>query len=164
MRVADRLKGAFAPAGRWEAAENVVSTSPVTGEAVELRFDAEATLWRGAQWRLPRSLDVSRTPWVSATIRVPQAPAGTFRPDARFEVKLKAYGADGRVAEGLAVVRPGASARLALDLSGWPGRYRLTRVKAWRRATTNDDWAGTVEVGELRLARQADRELTNLDV
>ena len=164
VRVADRLTGAFAPAGRWEAAENVVSASPVAGGVVELRFDAEATLWRGAQWRLPRSLDVSRTPWLSATIRVPQAPAGTFRPDARFEVKLKAYGADGRVAEGLAEVRPGANARLALDLSGWPGRYRLTRVKAWVRSTTNDDWAGTLEVGALRLARRAERAVPNLEV
>ncbi|TDE08140.1 DUF5722 domain-containing protein [Jiangella asiatica] len=113
--------------------------------------------WRGVDLPLAEPLDASVTPHLALQVRVPEPEPGAFSPVNRFSVQVRAYGADGTVATGVAAVEADSTWQpVQLDLSSWSGRDEITRIKVWAKGSSGDDWLGTFDVDGVVLAEDAD--------
>ncbi|MGV9777997.1 hypothetical protein [Streptosporangium sp. NPDC003464] len=133
------------------------------GHALRVRFDRDLPSWsmyakayKGADLVLDRPLDASLRSQLSVSVRVPEHAGDGFRPGNVFSARVRAYGPDGEVAEGVGAVDPARGwNRLTLDLSRWAGRKAVSRVKVWVRGSVGSDWAGSYEIDRLSLAAAA---------
>lgn len=160
-------------AGGWQASDHVGRVEAVAddaaaegGHVLRAFFDdpdvvqsngTNSKTWRGVDVPLAAPLDASATPHLALQVRIPEPEPGAFSPVNRFSVQVRAYGADGTVASGVvAAEADGTWQRVQLDLSSWPGRDEITRIKVWAKGSSGDDWAGTFDVDDVVLAADAD--------
>lgn len=173
------LTGATAVAGfedgvdGWQPSDHVGSVESVTdAEAAEgervlrAHFDdpevvqsngTNSKTWRGVDVPLAEPVDATATPHLALQVRVPEPAAGSFSPINRFSAQVRAYGADGTVAYGVAEIDADSTWQpVQVDLSSWPGRQEITRIKVWAKGSSGDDWLGTYDVDDVQLAAEAD--------
>ncbi|MCF6470385.1 hypothetical protein FAF44_18565 [Nonomuraea sp. MG754425] len=162
--VAEKVISGFeSDTGGWRPSDNAAAVERVAvegGHALRVRFDRDLPGWsqyaksyKGADVLFDKALDASRTPRLSVSIRVPESADDTFKPGNVFTAKVRAYGRDGAVAEGVGAIDPALGwNRLTLDLSRWAPRSAISRVKVWVRGSVGSDWAGSYEIDRLSLA------------
>ncbi|GAA4965492.1 hypothetical protein GCM10023334_086240 [Nonomuraea thailandensis] len=165
--VAERVISGFeSDTGGWRPSDNAAAVERVAvdgGHALRVRFDRDLPGWsqyaksyKGADVLFGQPLDASRTTQLSVSIRVPESADDGFEPGNVFTAKIRAYGRDGAVAEGVGAIDPALGwNRLTLDLSRWAPRAAISRVKVWVRGSVGSDWAGSYEIDRLSLAAVA---------
>ncbi|WP_219500265.1 DUF5722 domain-containing protein [Nonomuraea ceibae] len=150
----------------WRPSDNAAAVERVAadgGHALRVRFDRDLPGWsqyaksyKGADVLFGKPLDASRTARLSVSIRVPDSADDGFKPGNAFSAKIRVYGRDGAVAEGVGAIDPARGwNRLTLDLSRWAPRDAISRVKVWVRGSVGSDWAGSYEIDRLGLAAAA---------
>ncbi|MFC4122950.1 DUF5722 domain-containing protein [Nonomuraea zeae] len=176
--VAERVISDFEQdTGGWRPSDNAAAVEQVAvdgGHALRVRFDRDLPGWsqyaksyKGADLLLDRPLDATRSSQVSVSIRVPESADDRFKPGNAFSAKIRVYGRDGAVAEGVGAIDPALGwNRLTLDLSRWAPRKAISRVKVWVRGSVGSDWAGSYEIDRLSLAAAAlpDLDRRNVEV
>jgi hypothetical protein len=142
-----------APLNGWRAADNANAVD-VDSAALHVHFDAnltpvstDAKVWKGADTVLSAPLNAAARPQLTLSLNIPaDAPAGNT-----FQTQIRVYGKKG-VGYGIADVSPGTNT-IALDLRHWMGRTAINRIKVWVRGSTDDNWAGTIDISNVALAR-----------
>ncbi|MEO3887219.1 DUF5722 domain-containing protein [Nonomuraea sp. B5E05] len=162
--VAERVISGFeTDTGGWRPSDNAAAVERVAagdGHALRVRFDRDLPGWsqyaksyKGADVVFGEPLDATRTSRLSVSIRVPENADDGFKPGNAFSAKIRVYGRDGAVAEGVGAIDPALGwNRLTLDLSRWAPRAAISRVKVWVRGSVGSDWAGSYEIDRLSLA------------
>ncbi|TDD37642.1 hypothetical protein E1286_37000 [Nonomuraea terrae] len=171
------ISGFEADTGGWRPSDNANAVERVAvdgGHALRVRFDRDLPGWsqyaksyKGADVLFDRPLDASRASQLSLSIRVPENADDAFKPGNAFTAKIRVYGRDGAVAEGVGAIDPALGwNRLTLDLSRWAPREAISRVKVWVRGSVGSDWAGSYEIDRLSLAMAAlpDLDRRNIEV
>ncbi|WP_187414399.1 DUF5722 domain-containing protein [Nonomuraea sp. PA05] len=165
--VAERVISGFETGtGGWRPSDNAAAVEQVAvdgGHALRVRFERDLPGWsqyaksyKGADVLFGEPLDASRTTQLSVSVRVPESADDGFKPGNVFTAKIRAYGRDGAVAEGVGAIDPALGwNRLTLDLSRWAPRAAISRVKVWVRGSVGSDWAGSYEIDRLSLAAVA---------
>ncbi|GAA2207331.1 hypothetical protein GCM10009850_027890 [Nonomuraea monospora] len=165
--VAERVISGFeSDTGGWRPSDNAAAVERVAvdgGHALRVRFERDLPGWsqyaksyKGADVLFAKPLDASRTTQLSVSVRVPESADDGFKPGNVFTAKIRAYGRDGAVAEGVGAIDPALGwNRLTLDLSRWAPRDAISRVKVWVRGSVGSDWAGSYELDRLSLAAVA---------
>ncbi|MET3806153.1 hypothetical protein ABIB25_003162 [Nakamurella sp. UYEF19] len=150
----------------WLTSDNAssiqrITTSPAAGKgALRVHFDqnlpawsTDAKTWKGADRIFTTPVNASRTPHLGLAVRVPTPPPGQFTSGNVDYVQIRVYGTDGHVAFGLARVDAnGAWTTLDLDLTAWPERSAIDRIKIWVRGTTDDNWLGSFDLDQITLS------------
>ncbi|WP_329258895.1 DUF5722 domain-containing protein [Actinoallomurus sp. NBC_01490] len=150
----------------WQVADNASGVEQVTTQgasgtgALRVSFGSGLAPWstyaktgKGTGVVFDRPVDATRMPWLSASIRVPESADDGFKPGNEFSATIRVYSTDGRVAEGTGTLDPaGGWNRLSLDLSHWPGRTAIHRIKVWVRGSVGSDWKGYFDVDRVSMA------------
>ncbi len=91
-------------------------------------------------------LDVSATPRFQLGVN----PPGGLPEAERYEVTLRVYSGDFRIAQGTATVMPNVWNTLSMDVSDWTHKDQVTKVKVWfSAATTNTPWGSRLFVDQI---------------
>lgn len=151
VKTANNVKP-IAPLDSWRAADNANAVDVDSG-ALHVHFDAnltpvstDAKVWKGADTVLARPVNVAGRPELTLSLGIPaDAPTGNT-----FQAQVRVYG-KGKTAYGVTTISRGANT-LALDLTNWTGRTAIDRIKIWVRGSTDDNWAGTVDLSKIALA------------
>lgn len=139
----------------------LVKSNPDAGKAaLRVHFDAklpawstDAKTWKGADVFFAEPINASTTPHLSFAIRIPTPTPGQFQAGDITYVQTRVYGTDGHIAYGLARVDPTGKWRiLSLDLTSWPDKSTITRIKVWVRGTTDDNWLGSFDLDQVTLS------------
>lgn len=113
----------------------------------------ETKFYRGAEVSFDHPLNASGTPFLTLNLNVPPPQPGQFLPGNIFYAKIKVYGPDQNVAAGLIRIDPTQGwTPIALDLSNWKYRDKISKIKVWVRGTTDDNWTGTFAISKVALA------------
>lgn len=143
----------IAPLTGWRPADNANAVD-LDSAVLHVHFDSnltpvstDAKVWKGTDTVLSRPVDATARPELTLALRIPDdAPAGNT-----FQAQIRVYGGQGDQVYGIVAVSRGANT-VALDLRHWPGRSAISRIKVWVRGSTDDNWAGTVDLSDIALA------------
>lgn len=146
-------------ADNGNAAESVTSADAASGSGfLRVHFDAdlapnvtEAQVWRGADVVYNHPVDATSTPNLALDLRLPaDTPAG----NGPFQAQIRVYSADGHIAYGITqVAADGQWNPVTLDLSAWPQRSAINRIKVWIHGTGTAQWESHFDIDAVSLAR-----------
>ncbi|MCQ6563364.1 DUF5722 domain-containing protein [Paenibacillus mendelii] len=152
----------------WQIADNTYALDAVSTEdaysgsgALEVKFAAEAKQWRGAFKPLAAPIDATASPYLNVAVKLNNTNAGD-----PYYIKIKAYSGL-EVAEGIALVDPAKGwANLSLDLSVWPRKNAIDKIKVWAQSPTNRDWNGSMLIDDVIFSSKnnAMGGLKNIDI
>lgn len=168
-------KEGWGPADHVSSVEAVSASGAAEGSHVlAVRFDdknviegngANNKTWRGVSVGYSSPRDVSATPYLRASLRMPEGVAQSFAATNRLTAQLRVRAADGSVAYGLARLDADGWNELHLDLSSWTGTTAVDRVTVWVQGSTGQDWLGAFELDDVGFAPAITLgERVNLDV
>ncbi|MFC3799520.1 DUF5722 domain-containing protein [Cohnella sp. GCM10012308] len=139
-------------AARATVSANAPGTPYAGSGMLQASFDTSlaahgAAGWKGLVKTFGTPLDLSSTPYFYLAVNAFGGATGATK----YEVKVRLYSGD-RIVEGLSAITPDSWNRLGLDVSRWPGRQSVDKIKVWFRANSGAVWNAGFQIDELGAA------------
>lgn len=104
--------------------------------------------WKGLTKTFSTPLNLSSTPYFHFAVNSFGGAAGA----SKYEVKVRLYSGS-QIVEGLSEISPDSWNRLGMDISQWPGRHAIDKVKVWFRANSGAAWDGAFQIDQVGAAQ-----------